>query len=88
MANHLFFMSFMSEQSPQNKNGKPTFYNPQERRIRSFVTRAGRLSSGQERAITELGSTFCIPFSDEFLDYEQVFNKQGDVILEIGFGMS
>ena len=31
------------------------------RRIRSFVLRQGHLSSGQERAISEFGSQFCLP---------------------------
>lgn len=63
------------------------FFNPEARRIRSFVTRAGRLSTGQERAIHELGEKFCIPFSKEALDYPRLFNREAKTILEIGFGM-
>lgn len=63
------------------------FYNPENRRIRSFVTRAGRLSTGQERAIQELGPRFCIPFQQAPLDYTQLFGKPAKTVLEIGFGM-
>lgn len=66
---------------------KPLFFDPTEQRIRSFVTRAGRLSSAQERAIAELGPAFCIPFHKSALDFEQAFGRVAPAILEIGFGM-
>jgi len=53
----------------ENKDGKPMFYDPTDRRIRSFVTRAGRLSTGQARALETLGPQFCIPFAKEPLDF-------------------
>ena len=37
-------------------------YDPTERRIRSFVTRAGRLSTGQARALEEFGPRFLIDY--------------------------
>ena len=63
------------------------FFNPEVRRIRSFVTRAGRLSTGQERAINEHGPKFCIPFDKTVLDYKKLFGREAKTILEIGFGM-
>ncbi|MBS1186166.1 MAG: trmB [Burkholderiaceae bacterium] len=63
------------------------FYDPEDRRIRSFVTRAGRLSGAQERAIAELGPRFCLPYAKETLDFEQAFGRQAPTVLEIGFGM-
>ena len=63
------------------------FFDPETRRIRSFVTRAGRLSTGQERAIHELGPAYCLPFARETLNYTQTFGRKAPVILEIGFGM-
>ena len=57
-------------------------------RIRSFVLRAGRVTSGQQRAIDELGPKFLIPYQDQQLDLVAAF--QGSTrpkILEIGFGM-
>ena len=62
-------------------------YDPTEHRIRSFVTRAGRLSTGQERGLKEFGPQFLIEHKKEALDYEQAFGRKAPVILEIGFGM-
>jgi tRNA (guanine-N7-)-methyltransferase len=73
----------MTEQS----NDKPMFYDPAERRIRSFVTRAGRLSVAQARAIEELSPRFCLPYRKSALDLELCFDRAAPVILEIGFGM-
>jgi hypothetical protein len=39
---------------------RPMLYDPTEHRIRSFVTRAGRLSIAQARALEELGPKFLI----------------------------
>jgi len=72
---------------PDNSSGKPLFYDPTERRIRSFVTRAGRLSNAQARALEELGPRFCIPYAKEVLDLERAFGRQAPTIFEIGFGM-
>jgi tRNA (guanine-N7-)-methyltransferase len=62
-------------------------YDPTEHRIRSFVTRAGRLSIAQARALEELGPQFLIEYSKAPLDFEQAFGRTAPVILEIGFGM-
>jgi tRNA (guanine-N7-)-methyltransferase len=72
---------------PENQSGKPLFYDPTEHRIRSFVTRAGRLSTAQARALDELGPEFCIPYTKTPLEFEQAFGRRAPVILEIGFGM-
>lgn len=57
------------------------------RRIRSFVRRAGRTSSGQQRAIEELGPRYVLPYRPEPLDWQAAFGRQAPAILEIGFGM-
>jgi len=57
------------------------------RRIRSFVTRAGRVSTGQRRALDELGPRFVVPYSPVPANWEAVFGRQAPRILEIGFGM-
>ncbi|RJG05142.1 tRNA (guanosine(46)-N7)-methyltransferase TrmB [Noviherbaspirillum cavernae] len=62
-------------------------YDPTERRIRSFVTRAGRLSPAQARAIETLGPQFCIPYEKAPCDFAQSFGRSAPTILEIGFGM-
>ena len=63
------------------------FYDPAERRIRSFVTRAGRLSTAQARALEELGPRFCIPYAKSLLNIDAAFGRHAPTILEIGFGM-
>ena len=55
--------------------------------IRSFVLRAGRMGSGQQKALDELGPRFVFPYSPEKLDFDDVFQRSADTILEIGFGM-
>ena len=57
-------------------------------RIRSFVLRAGRTTSGQQRAIDELGPEYLLPFQDVSLDLIAAFQGSSKPkILEIGFGM-
>ncbi|HJV63375.1 MAG TPA: tRNA (guanosine(46)-N7)-methyltransferase TrmB [Albitalea sp.] len=60
---------------------------PHRRSIRSFVVRAGRMGSGQMRALAELGPRFVLPFEARLLDFEAVFGRRAPVVLEIGFGM-
>jgi tRNA (guanine-N7-)-methyltransferase len=62
-------------------------YDPAEHRIRSFVTRAGRLSTAQARALEELGPRFMIGYAKAPLDFGKAFGRKAPVILEIGFGM-
>jgi tRNA (guanine-N7-)-methyltransferase len=75
----------------------------QHRPIRSFVLRAGRMGTGQERALTELGPRYTLPFQTQFLHLDairrDVFSGESTraedpkspsntpVVLEIGFGM-
>jgi tRNA (guanine-N7-)-methyltransferase len=55
--------------------------------IRSYVLRAGRLGSGQARALAELGPRFLLPFQPAPIDAHAVFGRDAPVVLEIGFGM-
>lgn len=77
----------MSDKQSENHPQKPLFYDPTEHRIRSFVTRAGRLSTAQARSLETLGPQFCIPFEKAPLDLEQAFGRVAPTIFEIGFGM-
>jgi len=61
--------------------------SPINRPIRSFVLRAGRLGSGQQRALQELGPQFVLPYQTTPLDLDAAFARQAPVVLEIGFGM-
>lgn len=56
-------------------------------RIRSYVLRAGRVGSGQARALAELGPRFVLPYQPEALDLDAVFGRVAPRVLEIGFGM-
>ena len=60
---------------------------PQHRPIRSFVLRAGRLGTGQQRALRDLGPRFVLPYQPQPLDLAAAFERQAPVVLEIGFGM-
>ena len=56
-------------------------------RIRSYVLRAGRVGSGQARALAELGPRFALPYQPGLLDLDAVFGRVAPRVLEIGFGM-
>ena len=57
------------------------------RAIRSYVLRAGRMGTGQQRALAELGPRFVLPYQDTPLDRAAVFGRVAPTVLEIGFGM-
>lgn len=57
------------------------------RSIRSFVLRAGRMGSGQARALAELGPRFLLPYQETPIDLDAAFGRQAPRIVEIGFGM-
>ena len=56
-------------------------------RIRSYVLRAGRVGSGQARALAEIGPQFMLPYQPAVLDLDATFGRVAPRILEIGFGM-
>ena len=65
------------------------------RGIKSFVKRAGRMTTGQTKAVDALGPQFLLPYQDRLLDWNTVFpslpteapGTVHPVVLEIGFGM-
>jgi len=57
------------------------------RAIRSFVLRAGRMGSGQQRALETLGPKFVLPFRPGRLDAAAAFGRDAPRVVEIGFGM-
>ena len=71
----------------QTADSRPMLYDPTEHRIRSFVTRAGRLSTAQAKAIETLGPQYCIPYVKAPFDFDRAFGRSAPAILEIGFGM-
>ena len=60
---------------------------PPQRAIRSFVLRAGRMGSGQVRALAELGPRYVLPMQNVPIDTRAVFARQAPLVVEIGFGM-
>jgi tRNA (guanine-N7-)-methyltransferase len=56
------------------------------RSIRSFVTRAGRITPAQQRALVELWPRFGIEFGAQPLEAHAVFGRDAPRTLEIGFG--
>lgn len=58
-----------------------------KRAIRSFVVRAGRMGTGQQKALDTLGSQFVLPYAEASLDQQEVFRRSAPWVLEIGFGM-
>jgi tRNA (guanine-N7-)-methyltransferase len=60
---------------------------PKSRRhVRSYVRRAGRITSAQARALEELWPKFGIDFAPERIDLDRVFARTAPRLLEIGFG--
>jgi tRNA (guanine-N7-)-methyltransferase len=58
------------------------------RGIKSYVLRAGRMGTGQVRALRELAPRYVLPFSaSAAFDAARVFGRQAPLVVEIGFGM-
>jgi tRNA (guanine-N7-)-methyltransferase len=84
---------------PRTESSTPSAHRP----IRSFVLRTGRMGTGQERALSELGPRYVLPFEQKLLDLHALKSiafsadsiradgqkdlKNSPVVLEIGFGM-
>lgn len=56
------------------------------RAIRSFVTRAGRITDAQQRALDELWPKYGIEFEPKALDLDALFGRRAARVVEIGFG--
>jgi len=59
---------------------------PHRRSIRSFVTRAGRITPAQQRALGELWPKYGVEYRDEPLALAALFGREAPCTLEIGFG--
>jgi tRNA (guanine-N7-)-methyltransferase len=61
---------------------------PHHRTIRSFVTRAGRMTTAQARALVELGPRHVLPYDPATPDLVAACGAaHAQTVLEIGFGM-
>lgn len=54
--------------------------------IRSFARRAGRVTSAQRRALSELWPKYGIDYAPKIIDFVECFDNANPVTLEIGFG--
>ncbi len=58
-----------------------------QRTIKSFVLRAGKMTTRQKHGLTDLLSKYALPLGSELWDFSEIFANQNDVVVEIGFGM-
>jgi tRNA (guanine-N7-)-methyltransferase len=56
------------------------------RRVRSFVRRPGRITTGQRSALERLLPRLGIPFGETRLDLDAIFGRAAPRVLDIGFG--
>jgi tRNA (guanine-N7-)-methyltransferase len=56
------------------------------RAVRSFVTRAGRMTAAQERALAESWPKFGVAYESQPLDLDALFARRAPRVMEIGFG--
>lgn len=59
----------------------------QNRPVRSYVVRSGRLTDSQRKAIAAHWDSHVIEFNNETLDLETLFPQAAPLTVEIGFGM-
>ncbi|MCL1138957.1 tRNA (guanosine(46)-N7)-methyltransferase TrmB [Shewanella pneumatophori] len=57
------------------------------RKVRSFVLREGRLTKGQAQAMEQQWPIMGLDYTPEAIDLVEVFGREADTVLEIGFGM-
>ena len=58
-----------------------------ERRIKSFVLRAGRVSNRQQQALDQWLVGYALPAPGKLWDLVAEFGRAADIVVEIGFGM-
>lgn len=60
---------------------------PFQRKIRSFVMRAARMTDGQKKSLDQNWAQYGLQLSDGPLSIKDTFGREADTVLEIGFGM-
>ena len=76
-------MTDVSAQQHDDTAESPTYM----RRIRSFVLREGRLTKGQQHALDNYWTDYGVDYQPQLLDLPQLFGRDKQRVLEIGFGM-
>ncbi len=64
----------------------PSAPEPERRQVRSYVRRAGRITTAQARALRELWPKYGVDFSPHATDLNVIFGRTAPRLLEIGFG--
>ena len=59
----------------------------QKRQIKSFVLRAGRMTSGQQRGWNECWSDWGLSLEDGVDGFQHAFSTEAPLVLEVGYGM-
>lgn len=57
------------------------------RTIKSFVLRAGRVSNRQEQGLSHHLPAYELSLQEQPYDLKQIFGREADTVVEIGFGM-
>lgn len=72
-----------ADKMPPDTTSENSFY----RTIKTYVMRAGRMTSAQEKAYHDLSHIYCVPYQETPLNFVDVFGNTNPIIVEIGFGM-
>ncbi len=75
----------MNELEKKEKKKEAFFYNFKE--IKTFVMRSGRMTASQKKYYAEFSEKYSIAFSENKINFTEIFNNDNPVIIEIGFGM-
>jgi tRNA (guanine-N7-)-methyltransferase len=75
------------DEAAADATADPSLNQVQQRGVRSFVVRTGRMGTGQVRALRELAPRYVVPYQNHALDWTALFRRQAPLVLEIGFGM-
>lgn len=59
----------------------------ENRPIKSYVLRKGRMSDGQRVAYEALNEIHCLKYEENLIDFKRIFPESYNYYLEIGFGM-
>ncbi len=58
-----------------------------KRTIRSFVVRGGRMTESQQKNYDVNWAFYGLKLADGRIDYRAIFDRDSDVVIEVGFGM-
>ncbi|ALO47592.1 tRNA (guanosine(46)-N7)-methyltransferase TrmB [Pseudohongiella spirulinae] len=77
----------LSEEDQSSETKQLLTNTAHHRPLRSFVIRAGRLTTSQKEALDKYWVDYVIEQTKQLLDPEQVFGRKAPLVVEIGFGM-